>query len=94
MKNIVSGTYYIIAAPDGRVLEVADFDHNNGAAVQLWKNEGADSQMWLAEEIVPDTFRLVNKLTGKALDIIDAGVNDGAWLHQRDYLGAYKQHSL
>ena len=67
-KKPVSNTCYTIASKDGRVLEVADFDHASGAAVQLWENTGVDSQKWLAVEVVDGLYKLENKLTGKVLD--------------------------
>ena len=33
--------YYTIAAANGRVLEVADFNTENGASVRLWSYEGS-----------------------------------------------------
>ena len=64
-KKPVSNTCYTIAAKDGRVLEVADFDHASGAAVQLWESTGVDSQKWLAVEVAEGVYKLENKLTGK-----------------------------
>lgn len=37
-KKPVSNVCYQIAAKNGRVLEVADFNTASGAAVQLWDN--------------------------------------------------------
>ena len=34
------GMFYTIAAANGRVLEVADFNTVNGASVRLWSYEG------------------------------------------------------
>ena len=34
------GMFYTIAAANGRVLEVADFNTENGASVRLWSYEG------------------------------------------------------
>ena len=38
--------YYTIAAANGRVLEVADFNTENGASVRLWSYEGQPWQQW------------------------------------------------
>ena len=33
---IMEGEYYIIKSPNGKVLEVKDFNTENGAGIQLW----------------------------------------------------------
>ena len=69
------------------MLEVADFNTASGAAVQLWDNVKEDSQIWLLVEVAEGLYKLENKLTGKVLDVINAGSQNGAWLHQWDYIG-------
>ena len=86
-KKPVSNVCYQIAAKNGRVLEVADFNTASGAAVQLWDNVKEDSQIWLLVEVAEGLYKLENKLTGKVLDVINAGSQNGAWLHQWDYIG-------
>ena len=90
-KKPVSNTCYTIAAKDGRVLEVADFDYASGAAVQLWENTGVDSQKWLVIEVAEGVYKLENKLTGKVLDVAEAGTENGCWIHQWDYIGKDNQ---
>ena len=36
---IMEGEYYIIKSPNGKVLEVKDFNTENGAGIQLWHLE-------------------------------------------------------
>ena len=36
-------------------------------------------------------YKLENKLTGKVLDVIASGADNGAWVHQWDYLGKDNQ---
>ena len=55
------------------MLEVADFNTASGAAVQLWDNVKEDSQIWLLVEVAEGLYKLENKLTGKVLDVINAG---------------------
>ena len=38
---IMEGEYYIIKSPNGKVLEVKDFNTENGAGFQLWSYENA-----------------------------------------------------
>ena len=66
-KKPVSNVCYQIAAKNGRVLEVADFNTASGAAVQLWDNVKEDSQIWLLVEVAEGLYKLENKLTGKVL---------------------------
>ena len=47
---IREGACYTIAAANGRVLEVADFNTENGASIRLWSYEGQPWQQWIFEE--------------------------------------------
>ncbi|MEG1446270.1 MAG: RICIN domain-containing protein [Ruthenibacterium sp.] len=91
MKKITSNTYYTIATKDGHVLEVAGLSHEKGAGAQLWENAKGDSQTWLAVEVSDGIYKLQNKLSGKVLDVIAEGANNGAWLHQWEYIGKDNQ---
>lgn len=42
-------------------------------------------------EVAEGLYKLENKLTGKVLDVINAGSQNGAWLHQWDYIGKDNQ---
>ncbi len=44
---IREGACYTIAAANGRVLEVADFNTENGASIRLWSYEGQPWQQWI-----------------------------------------------
>ena len=57
--------YYTIAAANGRVLEVADFNTENGASVRLWSYEGQPWQQWSFEESAEGEYRIKNRFTGK-----------------------------
>ena len=91
VKKIVSGTCYQIAAKDGRVVEIAGMDCNSGATVQLWENGNGDSQKWLAVEVETGWYKLQNKMSGKVLDVMSAGSDNGARLHAWDYVGKDNQ---
>ena len=56
--------YYTIAAANGRVLEVADFNTENGASVRLWSYEGQPWQQWSFEESAEGEYRIKNRFTG------------------------------
>lgn len=74
--------YYTIAAANGRVLEVADFNTENGASVRLWSYEGQPWQQWQFEESGEGEYRIKNRFTGKVMDLAMSGVTNGTWVHQ------------
>ena len=55
---------YTIAAANGRVLEVADFNTENGASVRLWSYEGQPWQQWFFVEAGENEYRIKNRFTG------------------------------
>ena len=79
---IVEGRFYTIASPNGRVLEVANYNPESGAAIQLWDYAGAQWQQWTFVPVGADTYRICNRFTGKAIDLCLGGTADGTWLHQ------------
>ena len=66
--------YYTIAAANGRVLEVADFNTENGASVRLWSYEGQPWQQWQFVEAGEGEYRIKNRFTGKVMDLAMSGV--------------------
>ena len=74
--------FYTIAATNGRVLEVADFNTENGASVRLWSYEGQPWQQWQFEEADEGEYRIRNRFTGKVMDLAMSGVENGTWIHQ------------
>lgn len=43
---ILENEFYIIKAPNGKVLEVKNFNTENGAAIQLWIR-GSSGSSWM-----------------------------------------------
>ena len=74
--------YYTIAAANGRVLEVADFNTENGASIRLWSYEGQPWQQWQFVEAGDGEYRIRNRFTGKVMDLAMSGVCNGTWVHQ------------
>ena len=68
---------YTIAAANGRVLEVADFNTENGASVRLWSYEGQPWQQWFFVEAGENEYRIKNRFTGKVMDLALSGVENG-----------------
>lgn len=79
---IREGACYTIAAANGRVLEVADFNTENGASIRLWSYEGQPWQQWVFEEAAEGQYRIKNRFTGKVMDLAMSGVVNGTWVHQ------------
>ncbi len=79
---IMEGEYYIIKAPNGKVLEVKDFNTENGAGIQLWSYAGHPWQQWQFVDAGEGRWRIQNRFTGKMIDLALGGVVEGTWLHQ------------
>lgn len=96
MKPQIDETkYYTIGTENGEVLEVADTSLENGGKVQLyndWLGRPRPWQLWRFEKASDyDDYRIINKLSGKALDVINQSPDAGSWLHQWDKNDAYSQ---
>mgnify|MGYP000264669152 CR=1 FL=1 len=93
--------FYLIKAPNGKVLEVKNFNTENGAAIRLWDYAGHPWQQWKFVDAGEGRWRIQNRFTGKMMDLALGGVvvsvNTCANLVGRlsfgqiiDKLGAYK----
>ena len=79
---ILENEFYIIKAPNGKVLEVKNFNTENGAAIQLWSYAGHPWQQWQFVDAGEGRWRIRNRFTGKFIDLALGGVVEGTWLHQ------------
>ena len=79
---ILENEFYIIKAPNGKVLEVKDFNTENGAAIQLWSYAGHPWQQWQFVDAGGGRWRIQNRFTGKVMDLALSGVENGTWVHQ------------
>ena len=61
--------YYLIKAPNGKVLEVKDFSTANGAFIQLWDYAGHPWQQWRFVDAGEGRWRIQNRFTGKMIDL-------------------------
>jgi hypothetical protein len=83
---ILENEFYIIKAPNGKVLEVKNFNTENGAAIQLWSYAGHPWQQWQFVDAGEGRWRICNRFTGKMMDLALGGVVEGTWPvepHQR-----------
>ena len=85
--KLVPETYYqILSKQSGKAIEASDND-----AVYMSLPTGGENQQFRFEP-VEGGWRIVSRATGKALDIILAGTENGAQIHQWDVTGADNQH--
>ena len=68
--------------PNGKVLEVKNFNTENGAAIRLWDYAGHPWQQWKFVDAGEGRWRIQNRFTGKMMDLALGGVVEGTWLHQ------------
>lgn len=88
---ILENAYYTIAAANGKVLEVANFNTEDGAAIQLWDYSGQPWQQWRFEPTGSDTYRIRNRFTDKAIDLALRGTVAGTLLHQWSPISDHSQ---
>ncbi len=79
---ILENEFYLIKAPNGKVLEVKNFNTENGASIQLWSYAGHPWQQWQFVDAGDGRWRIKNRFTGKMIDLAMGGIMDGTWLHQ------------
>lgn len=78
-----NGTYVIKCAADGsQVLDVASGSRNNGANIQVYKNNNTGAQKWNIARNGDGTYRLVNAQSGKALDVSGGVAQSGRNVQQ------------
>jgi hypothetical protein len=58
------------------------FDRSDGARVQQWSCNGGPNQQWRLDPGVPGYYRLVNRNSGKCLDVNGFDRSDGARIQQ------------
>ena len=66
---ITEDKFYTIAAANGKVVEVKDYNTGNGAQIQLWDNANAEWQQWSFVRAGDGVYRIKNRFTGKMLQI-------------------------
>ena len=79
---LMENEFYLIKAPNGKVLEVKNFNTENGAAIRLWDYAGHPWQQWQFVDAGEGRWRIQNRFTGKFIDLALGGVVEGTWLHQ------------
>lgn len=78
----------IVNRRTGKALQCTGLD--NGMAVVQSTPTGEDAQIWDPVR-VDDGVKLINKASGKALDLVDGGTEDGTWAHTWEDVGCGSQ---
>jgi hypothetical protein len=63
----------------------------DGGNVQIWGYVGANTQQWKIEATTDGYYRILNRNSGKALDVNGNSTADGANVHQWTYGGGLNQ---
>ena len=75
---LTEGKFYTISAANGKVVEVADYNIDNGAKIQLMDNANFEWQQWNFVAAGDGVYRIQNRYTGKRMDL-EPAVGRGAY---------------
>ena len=90
-KNTFSNKVYnIISKQSEKALE-AELCEGSSKVPRVNQLNGGENQQWKFEASGDPYYKLVNKNTGKALDIMLGGSANGTWLHQWDSVSSDSQ---
>lgn len=92
VQNTTQGGYKIINRNSGLNLEVYQASTASGATVDQWQDNGGSNQRWNFTQVSPPSFTtgqfvLVNKKSGKYLDVYQGSTADGATIDQWENTG-------
>ena len=88
---LTEGKFYTISAANGKVVEVADYNIDNGAKIQLMDNANFEWQQWNFVAAGDGVYRIQNRFTGKMMDLALGGVVEGTCPHQWDRTSGLSQ---
>jgi len=73
----------LVQADTGKVLSIADNSDENEARAVLAKDDGSKSQQWKLEKD-GDYYKIVNRKSGKVLDVMGESMDEGGAIIQWD----------
>lgn len=80
--TIADGLYQVYTpSTKGRLLDVAAGSLENGANIQIWKENGSGAQYFWVSIFSDGSYQFVNPQSGKALDVEAASSASGANVH-------------
>lgn len=72
------GTYTIMAAHSGKVLDVSGAGKTNGTNVAQYETNGTDAQKWYIKDAGKGLYEIISKCNNLALDVKDGKIGNGA----------------
>ncbi len=66
---LLENEFYLIKAPNGKVLEIKNFNTENGAAIRLWDCAGHPWQQWQFVDAGEGRWRIRNRFLQASLSI-------------------------
>ena len=79
---IEAGRPYTIAAASGNVVEYVP--NPDGAELRLAKYDRKPEQEWLFARVGENSYNILCRANGKAIDLMMTGTANGTWLHLWD----------
>lgn len=77
-----SNLYQILSKQSGKVISVEDSGADSGTLLTMdTPDKSIPAQSWRLEAAGDGFCRIVNTTSGKSIDIIQGGTDNGAWLH-------------
>ena len=91
---LLENEFYLIKAPNGKVLEIKNFNTENGAAIRLWDYAGHPWQQWQFVELESTRngrTRIRNVLADKYIDLVGMNTSNGAQAQIWNYVSGGNQ---
>ena len=77
-----SGTYYVFNNYSDKVLDDTNASKSDWNQMQQFHLNGNTAQQWAFVQIRDGNYLIVNQRSGKALDVTDGSIDDGATIIQ------------
>src|SRR5258707_12568927 len=90
-SQTLSGTYELVNANSGMVLDVLGRATTNGASVGQWIGNGGGNRHWTITSLGNGQDEIANVLSGLGLVVYNQSTAAGAAVDQRSYLGGVNQ---
>ncbi|MDR3692374.1 MAG: RICIN domain-containing protein [Fimbriimonas sp.] len=87
----ISGTFEIVNANSGMLLDDPAASNSNGTAMDQWTGNGGTNQRWTISSAGNGQYSIVNKQSGLALEVFGQSASTGAIVDQWSYWGGANQ---
>ncbi len=86
-----SGSYEIINANSGMLLEVPGYSTSNGTDMDQWTGNSGSNQQWTVTSLGSGKYKILNGYSGLALEVYNQSTANGAVIDQWSYWGGASQ---